>query len=125
MTADPLDPLDASTPFLWDMREAALGAIRLTRGRTQSEFEADLELVSLVERAVQILGRSAQLVDQSLRDVHAEIPWRRLIGAARVLDDADDADDALEPAELWALLREFPVLVRAIAPLIQEDEPDW
>jgi uncharacterized protein with HEPN domain len=104
------------------MREAAAGAIRLTRGCSLEEFAADVELMSSVERALRIIGREAALVDPALRATHGDVPWRQLIGAARVLEDEDDG---LEPDELWAFVRELPALFRAISRLIPEDEPDW
>ena len=122
MTVEPLDQDDPNEPFLVDIQEAALGAIRLTRGINRDAFANDFELLSSVERSVQIIGRSATFVDPALRDAHPEIPWRRLIGAARVLDDTDDA---LEPDDLWALLRDYPSMVRAIGALIPDEQTDW
>ena len=122
MTEEPSALSDDDAAFLRDMREAATGAIRLTRGRSLEEFAADMDLVTSVERAVRIIGRAASYVDPALRETHRDVPWRRLIGAARVLEDEDDA---LEPEELWEFVQEFPALVRAIVRLIPEEEPDW
>ena len=117
MTPLPDDSPDIAA--LWDLREAALGIIRLTRGNSPDAFAADAELIVSVERGVHIIGRTAHGLTAEVRASRPHVPWRQFIGAARIVADEDDALDA---DELWRLVELLPALVRAVSPLLPEDD---
>jgi uncharacterized protein with HEPN domain len=116
-----LEPDSDDVVFLWDMREAGLGIIRLTRGVAYADFCTDAALIVATERALSIIGGAARMVTSQTRDAHGEIAWRELAGIARLLDDEDEA---LEQEELWAVIQSLPGLVRALSALMPEADDD-
>jgi len=115
----PLDTESPDLPFLWDMREAALGVLRFTRGRSAMELDDDLALRQPVERGIVIIGRSARLVTPHTQALCPDVAWRQFAGAAALLSDADDGLDA---EELWDLVARLPDLVRALSRIMPFEE---
>jgi uncharacterized protein with HEPN domain len=116
-----LDENAPDVPFLWEMHEAGLGIIRLSRGCSFEEFCGDPHLIESTERAMSIIGRAARNVSAPTRDAHTEVDWRQFIGMARLLGDTDDA---LEPEELWKALRAVPAMVRGVSAIMPAEDED-
>jgi uncharacterized protein with HEPN domain len=114
-----IDETSPDLTFLWDMREAGLGLIRLTRLVSYEEFSTDLELIDAVERGLAIIGQAARLVSVETRDARPDVPWRDFIGMARLIRDADDA---LEPEELWLAVRGVTAMVSSVSRLMPAED---
>jgi uncharacterized protein with HEPN domain len=54
-------------------------------GKNFNHYTRDRLLRGAVERHIQIIGEAARNVSQSFRDVHSEIPWRKIIAQRHVL----------------------------------------
>ena len=115
----PIDETSQDLPFLWDMCEAGLGIVRLTRSVPYEEFCGDLELIDAVERGLAIVGQAALLISAETRDARPDVPWRDFIGIARLIDDAEDA---LDPEDVWRAVRGVSSMVRAVSQLMPVDD---
>jgi uncharacterized protein with HEPN domain len=65
---------------LHHMLDAANKAIKLTRGKTRLEFEADEVLTLAIVRLVEIIGEAAKYVSSETKDRYSNIPWRQMAG---------------------------------------------
>lgn len=82
-------PEERDPAYLWDMLDAARSIVDFMQDLTLEEFLApgrDREMARLaVERNLEILGEAARRVSSGLRDEHAEIPWKEIVGLRNVI----------------------------------------
>jgi uncharacterized protein with HEPN domain len=71
-------PDERDLDILIDMLEAAQQAQTALRGVDWPEYAANLTLMTVVERRLDILQEAAQCVSEGLRAAHPEIPWPAL-----------------------------------------------
>lgn len=111
-------PEGRDAAYLWDMLDAARAVLRYTRGKSQSDFDADEILHSAVERQLEIIGEAARRVSETLKAAHPEVPWKLIVGQRNVLiHDYGDVDYD----RLWVVVAEHvPRLVMVIEPLVPE-----
>jgi len=62
------------------MLEAALKAVKFSKGRKRSDLERDEKLTLSLIHLLEILGEAAAKVSPSFRKSHPEIPWNRVSG---------------------------------------------
>jgi uncharacterized protein with HEPN domain len=98
------------------MLTAAGAVVEFTRGRTLTEYEADLLLRSAVERQIEIIGEAARRVSTEFRDAHPEIPWRPIQAQRHVL--AHDYGE-IKHDRVWRVAEtHVPELIALLEPLV-------
>jgi uncharacterized protein with HEPN domain len=80
-----MGPEAADLAYLADMLDAARSIRRFTEGIGYGAFAADEMRFSAVERQFEILGEAARLLTEAFRDVHPELPTRKMIGLRNVI----------------------------------------
>jgi len=118
-------PEERDPAYLWDMLEAARAIVDFMQDLTLEEFLApgrDREMVRLaVERNLEILGEAARRVSSGLRDEHAEIPWKEIVGLRNVISHEYDK---VNYTEIYRIVRErVPELIALLEPLIPPTPP--
>ena len=98
--------------FIADMISFAEKVQTYTQGLAQAEFVADDKTYDAVLRNLELLGEAATHIPQSVRDAHAEVPWRAVIGMRnRLIHGYLGIDDEL----VWSAVRdELPPLLTAL-----------
>ncbi|MBM2847033.1 MAG: hypothetical protein HW407_2345 [Bacteroidetes bacterium] len=66
--------------FLEDMIVSIDRILNYTNGMTPIEFKNNQLVVDAVIRNFEILGEASQKVPLSVRNIHAEIPWKQMYG---------------------------------------------
>lgn len=107
--------------LLWNMLDAALAVQGFVQGRTRADYASDRMLRSAVERCVEIIGEAAGGVPAAFRELHPEVPWRRIVAQRNALVHAYGAvDDNL----MWRLATvSIPQLIALLQPLLPQ-RPD-
>lgn len=85
-------------------------------GRDWSQQQVILDAVC---RNLEIIGEAANRLGEPYRSAHPEIPWRRIIGARKILIHAYDLvqPDILEDV----VERDLPLLRRQVTALLNDD----
>ena len=107
--------------YLLDVLIAAQKALKFVEGIDRKAF-ADNEVVqNAVMRPLEIIGEASARVSKEFRKVHAEIPWREMVGLRNRLIqeyfriDSDAVWDTIQ--------KDLPKLIEIIEPLVpKEDE---
>ncbi|MEO8410835.1 MAG: DUF86 domain-containing protein [Propionivibrio sp.] len=91
------------------MIEAPEDVQRFVVGRQRSELATDRMLLFALVRAVEIIGEAASRVSEETRGVHANVPWKAIIGMRnRLVHAYFDIDTGI----LWVAAKvEIPALL--------------
>jgi uncharacterized protein with HEPN domain len=96
---------------LEDMREQCARIGRLV-ARGRGAFDGDEAVRFAMERAMEILGEAANLIDESTRDRHPDIDWRR-ITRLRIL--LAHHYHRVDPDQVWTIaVDDVPALAKAL-----------
>lgn len=109
---------DART-YLWDGLEAAHKIQRFSDGKTYSDYKADEQLRSAVERQFEIVGEALNQLSKWFPDIAAQIPdLARIVAFRNVLIHAyASVDDAI----VWQIRTDrLPELANALERLLKE-----
>jgi len=118
-------PEERDPAYLWDMLEAARGALDYATNLTEEEFlkpGKDMEIRRLaVERQLEILGEAARRVSLSFQNEHPGIPWREMIGLRNVISHQYDK---VNYAAIFRIVRDrLPELIARLEPLVPPPPP--
>lgn len=91
------DPLET----LRQMREFAMEAAALAKGRSSSDLETDLPFRRHAERVAELIGEAANRLPKELHQAWPGIPWREMIGMRNWLIHGYDG---IDPEILWDVL---------------------
>jgi uncharacterized protein with HEPN domain len=108
-------PKDDSV-YLGHMLDAAQKIAARIRGKTRAEYDSSEDLQIVVAYLIQTIGEAASRVSTNLRDKHAEIPWKQIVGMRnRIVHDYMniDADVVWEVAT-----RNIPTLIARLNSLV-------
>jgi uncharacterized protein with HEPN domain len=85
-------------------------------------ISVDLLSFSLVARLVEIVGEASNHVDEAVRDLHPDIPWREIIAMRhRITHGYFDID----LSTLWAVVAtDLPALLPTIRAILAEVADD-
>jgi len=111
-------PEEQDPAHLWDMRQAALDAVRILGDLDAEQFLSPAyETTRLaVERKLEIIGEAARRVSPGLRAAHPEIPWKDVIGLRNVITHQYDKVDY--EVMFRVVRKRVPELLRQLAPLV-------
>ena len=75
------------------MRDHAVEAAELVRGRARAELDADRVLALALTKLVEIIGEAAGRVSEPTRDAAPGLPWRQIVGTRnRLVHGYDEID---------------------------------
>lgn len=75
------------------MRDHAVEAFELIRGRSRTDLDHDRVLVLALTRLMEIVGGAANRVSPEFHEQHREIPWRQIVALRHRLIHGYDAVD--------------------------------
>jgi len=106
--------------YLLDMLLESRAALEITAGLTFCEFEQGNLHWRATLNAIQNIGEAASRVGADIRQVHPEIPWRRIVAFRnRVVHKYFDVDLDV----LWRITQvDLPELIAQIEPLVPPEE---
>jgi uncharacterized protein with HEPN domain len=115
-----MQPEERDPAYLWDMLDALRAVADFMGDRTLEEFLADDrdgQIIRMaVERKLGIIGEAARRVSPRLRDEHAEIPWKEIVGLRNVI--SHEYNKVSYP-EIYRIIREqVPKLIGLLEPLV-------
>ncbi len=93
-------PDERDAAYLLDMLQAASKVARYVQGKRYEDFQRDELLRDAVERNVEIIGEAARRISEAFRNVHPEIPWRKMIAQRNVLIHEYE-DTGLKRSGMW------------------------
>ncbi len=106
--------------YVRDMLQACARVTAYTAGMDQSAFLGDTRTYDATLRNLELIGEAATRLPEAVRDSHADIPWRDIIGARnRIIHGYLGIDDDL----IWGIVsRSVPELVPHLRALLEEAE---
>jgi uncharacterized protein with HEPN domain len=94
---------------LEDMVGAARKIVAYAEGTTRETLPTVPMRLDAVLYEVVVLGEAARRLTQTLRESHAEIPWREIIGMRSIVTHGYDQ---IDDDELWQVIdRDLPDLI--------------
>ncbi len=103
-----------------DIRQDAVRAQSYLHGMSRADFLADNKTKAAVVRELEIMGEAASRVSETFRAVHAEVPWKRLIGLRNFYIHVYDA---VNYSKVWATTAQLlPVVEAATAAILPSGE---
>ena len=72
-------------PSLQDMVEHARLARDAARGRSRGDLDRDRLFRAACERFLEVIGEAASNVSADFKNIHPEIPWRKIVGTRNIL----------------------------------------
>ncbi len=109
------------TAYLGHIVDTARRAVQRVHGLTRDDFDREDDLRIVLTHWIQIIGEAASRVSALPREMHPEIPWRRIVAMRhRIVHDYMNIDEDI----LWEVAtRSLPELITLIAPLVPSEEP--
>ena len=113
---------DRARLALTDIRDNIRLALGFVAGMSADAFAADRRTFYAVTRCLEIISEAARRLPPSLRNRHAELPWRAIMGAGNVY--RHDYDNVVEEIVWQTVTRDLaPLLAVAEAELASPTEP--
>lgn len=95
--------VDSALPRLLDIVEAIERIQSVVDGKSLEEFENHWQLQWLVVRGLEIASEASRHLPESLKQRHAEIPWRKVADIGNVLRHRYEI---VAPSVIWKLLED-------------------
>ena len=103
---------------LLDIKEAIERILRYS-DRGKQEFESSELLQTWVVHNLQIVGEAARRLSDSLKEQHAEVPWKEIVAMRNILVHDYFAVDV---DEIWNVVeRDLPELKNKIDSVLESD----
>lgn len=104
--------------YVRDMLQACERVTAYTAGMDQADFLSDRRTYDATLRNLELVGEAATRVPAAVRDAHAEIPWRDVIGTRnRIIHGYLGIDDDL----IWGIVNQsVPELTPHLRALLEE-----
>lgn len=116
----PPDEQDAAR--LWDMLEYAREIEQTVGGVTFEHYMGDKTLRLATERRIEIIGEAARNVSRPFQEVHAEIPWQKIVAQRHVL--AHEYGEVRQEIIYRVATTHIRKLIAQLVPLIPPTPPE-
>jgi uncharacterized protein with HEPN domain len=80
-----MQPENPDAARLWDILSYSQEIMDTLSGISFREYEKNKTLRLATERRIEIIGEAARNISQAFKDLHPEIPWRKMIAQRHVL----------------------------------------
>ena len=102
--------------YVGHMLDTARSAVGKVGGCSREAFDTDENLRLALTHLIQTIGEAASQVSHDFQDVHAEIPWSRIVGMRhKVVHDYLHVDYDL----VWDVAsRELPALIETLSRIV-------
>jgi uncharacterized protein with HEPN domain len=111
-----MPPEKRDPALLFDMLDSAQFIVSTVRGKSFDDYRQDRGIRSIVERQLEIVGEAARHISAAFKNVHSEIPWRKIINQRHVL--AHDYGE-IENEIIWEVATVHIIeLIRQLKPLV-------
>ena len=115
-------PEERDAAYLLDIVLAAEKIVRYVQGQRKEDLVGDEKLRDAIERNIEIIGEAARRVSERFRDLHPDIPWRKMIAQRNVLVHEYDT---ISVDDLWSVATfHVPELIGRLKPLIPPVPPE-
>ena len=115
-----MQPEEKDTAYLWDMLQAARDASAVTAGLTEHQLRCDRVRMLALERSMELIGEAARRISTNCREMHAQIPWKEIIGLRNILAHEYGRVDH---AQLHATaVKDVPALIAELEKLLPTEE---
>jgi uncharacterized protein with HEPN domain len=111
----------SSAPQTWKhrlrhMQEAAARIFRYTAGMTQTDFQADEQVVDACVWNLTVFGEAARFIPEAVVQAYPEVPWAQIRGIRnRIVHGYDEIDLEI----IWNVVRSE---LRPLVPLLERIE---
>ncbi len=107
--------------YVLDMIECSEKALAYTSGLNRVSFVADRRTYDAVLRNLELIGEAATHIPDAVREAHAEIPWRAIIGTRnRLAHGYLSVNDNV----IWSIIQDaVPNLLPALRNLLDTARP--
>lgn len=104
--------------YVHDMLEACERVTAYTAGMDQADFLSDRRTYDATLRNLELVGEAATRIPAAVRDAHADVPWRDVIGTRnRIIHGYLGIDDDL----IWGIVcQSVPELTPLLRVLLEE-----
>lgn len=103
---------------LEDMIGAARKIVVYAEGTTRETLPTVPMRLDAVLYEIVVLGEAARRLTQTLREAHAEIPWREIIGMRSIVTHGYDQ---IDDDELWQVIeRDLPDLIEKLERILTQ-----
>jgi uncharacterized protein with HEPN domain len=105
-------------PRLRHMRDHAVEAVEMTRGRTRADLDTDRQLNLALVRLVEIVGEAAARVSNETRERYPDIPWSEIVSLRnRLIHGYDEVDFDI----LWEIIQsDLPLLICRLEEILDQ-----
>jgi uncharacterized protein with HEPN domain len=107
---------------LQDILESLDSVADMIKGRTETEFLADMTLCYAVAHRLTVVGEAAGRISQGLTDTNSAVPWPDIVGLRNVL--VHQYFGIHWPLVWQTASDEAPVLRSRIAAILEQTEKD-
>ena len=103
---------------LSDIREEIAGIRELTKDADAASFSASWAMKRAVQHALLIIAEAAKHIPDDLKDMHPEVPWKKIHGLGNMLRHEYRR---IDPDILWSVVTDYlGDLDRAVAALLEQ-----
>ncbi|ASJ04562.1 HepT-like ribonuclease domain-containing protein [Thermococcus barossii] len=104
--------------FLDDILEAIFRIEEYTEGYEFEDFIRDRKTVDAVLRNLEVIGEAARYVPEEIKEQHADVPWKRIIGLRNVVIHHYFGVDL---NIVWTIVRlQLPDLKKSVEKIVEE-----
>ena len=104
--------------FLNDILEAIFRIEEYTEGYEFEDFIRDRKTVDAVLRNLEVIGEAARYVPEEIKEQHADVPWKRIIGLRNVVIHHYFGVDL---NIVWTIVRlQLPDLKKSVEKIVEE-----
>ena len=106
--------------YIRHILDAARKALSFTDNRNRNDLDKDEMLSLSLIRLLEIIGEAANSVSDSFREMHDDIPWKKMIGMRnRLIHGYFDID----PDIVWETIKtDLPPLIDNLEKTVTEEE---
>lgn len=106
--------------YLQDIWDSLLAIENYLKGLSITEFQKNQQVQDAVVRRLEIMGEAAKNVDENFRNLHPDIPWKKIAGLRDILIHEYFG---VNIDRVWEVVRkDFPPLKANLLKIIDETD---